>query len=289
MRRRDFLKNTVPAAAILPAIVDGYSVKAFHAHSPLLQALMNPTIDTDHVLVIVQLSGGNDGLNMVIPISTYSNYYNARTNVAIAQNKILPLTGYAQTGLHPAMTGMQTLYNEGKLNIVQAVGYPSPNFSHFRATDIWMSGSSSRPGSEYRMGGPLFEYRVSEFSDRAILIVTMPDPLAIQIGSITSLTLQGPQLNMGMSITNPTSFYNLINNILDPAPNTPMGHELTYIRTIANQTNAFAQRIKAAATLVPQQAAYPANNSLADQLKIVARLVKGGLKTRIYMVSYGGL
>ena len=93
MRRRDFLKNTVPAAAILPAIVDGYSVKAFTGNSPLLQALMNPTIETDHVLVIVQLSGGNDGLNMVIPISNYSDYYNARTNIAIPQNRILPLTG----------------------------------------------------------------------------------------------------------------------------------------------------------------------------------------------------
>ena len=62
MRRRDFLRNSVPAAALLPAVVDGYSVKAFTGQSPLLQALMDPTIDTDHVLVIIQLSGGNDGL-----------------------------------------------------------------------------------------------------------------------------------------------------------------------------------------------------------------------------------
>src|SRR5215510_12297679 len=123
MKRRAFLKNSVPAAAILPAVVDGYSIKAFNSNSPLMQALMDPVIDTDHVLVIVQLSGGNDGLNMVIPISTYSNYYNARTNVAIPQNRILSLTGNTQSGLHPSMTGMQTLYNEGKLNIVQSVGY----------------------------------------------------------------------------------------------------------------------------------------------------------------------
>src|SRR5688572_27197455 len=127
MKRRNFLKTTIPAAAVIPAVVDGYSVKAFNSNSPLMQALMNPMIDTDHVLVIVQLNGGNDGLNMVIPISTYGDYYNARTNVAIAQNRILPLTNYSQTGLHPAMTGLQALYNEGKLNIVQAVGYPAPN------------------------------------------------------------------------------------------------------------------------------------------------------------------
>src|SRR6476620_1604788 len=108
MKRRDFFRNSIPAAAILPAIVDGYSAKAFTLNSPLLQALLTPNIDTDHVLVIVQLSGGNDGLNTGIPIDTYSNYYNARQNIAIPQNKILSLTGANKTGLHPAMTGMQT-------------------------------------------------------------------------------------------------------------------------------------------------------------------------------------
>ncbi len=287
MKRRDFLKNSLPAAAVLPAIVDGYSVKAFNASSPLLQALMDPTIDTDHVLVIVQLNGGNDGLNMVIPISNYNDYFNARSNVAIAQNRILPLNSYANTGLHPAMTGLQAMYNEGKLNIVQAVGYPSPNFSHFRATDIWMSGSSSDQVVSSGWAGRYLNTEYPNFP-AGYPNSTMPDPLAIQIGSITSLTLQGPGVNMGMSITNPTSFYNLINNMPDPAPNNPMGHELTYIRTVATQTNLYAQRIVAAANLVTQQGAYPTNNSLGDQLKIVARLVKGGLKTRIYMVSYGG-
>jgi uncharacterized protein (DUF1501 family) len=287
MKRRDFLRNTIPAATVLPAVVDGYSIKAFTADSPLLAALMNPAIDTDHVLVIVQLSGGNDGLNMVIPISTYSDYYNARTNVAIPQNRILGLDGYAQTGLHPAMTGMQQMYNEGKLNIVQAVGYPSPNFSHFRATDIWMSGSSSDQVVNSGWAGRYLNTEYPNFPT-GYPNDTMPDPLAIQIGSTTSLALQGPAMNMGMSITNPTSFYNLLNNVLDPAPNNPMGIELTYIRTIANQTNRYAQQIVAAANRVPQQGGYPTNNSLADQLKIVARLVKGGLKTRIYMVGMGG-
>ncbi|HSU27178.1 MAG TPA: DUF1501 domain-containing protein, partial [Chitinophagaceae bacterium] len=117
---------------------------------------------------------------------------------------------------------------------------------------------------------------------------TMPDPLAIQIGSITSLTFQGPTVNMGMSITDPTSFYNLVNNVVDPAPPTPSGDELTYIRTVASQTNLYTQRVRDAANAVTQQGTYPTNNTLADQLKIVAKLVKGGLKTRLYMVSFGG-
>lgn len=287
MKRRDFLKKTVPAATLLPAIVDGYSVKAFTGNSALLQSLLSPQIDTDHVLVVVQLNGGNDGLNTVIPISNYSNYYNARTNVAIPQNRILNLSGTAETGLHPAMTGMQALFNEGKLNIVQAVGYPSPNFSHFRATDIWMSASSSNTvintGWAGRYLGTEYPNYPNGYPNNA-----MPDPLAIQIGSITSLTFQGPTVNMGMSITDPNNFYNLINGVQDPAPNNPMGHELTFIRQVAQQTNQYAQRIKDAALRVTQQNAYPSNNSLADQLKIVARLIKGGLKTRLYMVSYGG-
>src|SRR5258706_4062311 len=249
MRRRDFLRNTVPAAAILPAIVDGYSVKAFNSNSPLLQALMNPTIDTDHVLVIVQLSGGNDGLNMVIPVSTYSAYYNARSNVAIPQIRILPLNGNSLSGLHPSMTGMQSLYNENKLNIVQAVGYPSPNFSHFRAMDIWMSGSAADQVVNSGWAGRYLNTEYPNFPT-GYPNSTMPDPLAIQIGSITSLTLQGPSVNMGMSITDPTSFYNLINGVQDTAPNNYMGHELSYIRDVASQTNQYAIRIRAAANQV---------------------------------------
>lgn len=287
MRRRDFLIKSIPAATLLPAIVDGYSVKAFAGNSPLLQALMFPGTDTDHVLVIVQLSGGNDGLNTVIPISNYSDYYNARTNIAIPQNKILTLQGASQTGLHPAMTALQTLFNDGKLSIVQAVGYPSPNFSHFRATDIWMTASDSNVELTTGWAGRYLNEEYPNFPN-GYPNTSMEDPLAIQIGSITSLTLQGPSVSMGMSITDPTSFYNLLNGIQDPAPGTPAGDELTFIRTVASQTNSYAQKIKDAASAVTQQNSYPSNNSLADQLKIVARLIKGGLKTRIYMVSYGG-
>jgi uncharacterized protein (DUF1501 family) len=116
----------------------------------------------------------------------------------------------------------------------------------------------------------------------------MTDPLSIQIGSITSLTSQGPSVNMGMSISSTSSFYNLINGVQDPAPNTKAGKELTYVRNIARQTQQYATVIKEAAAKVTQQSTYPSNNTLADQLKIVARLIKGGLRTRIYMVSYGG-
>lgn len=285
MKRRDFLLRTLPTA-IVPSVIGPYAVRAM-GPSPMLDALMNMATETDHVLVIIQLNGGNDGLNMVIPRDNYSAYVNARANVAIPENKILALSGNAKTGLHPAMTGMQTLFNEGKLNIIQSVGYPNPNFSHFRATDIWMSASDSNQVINTGWTGRYLNEEYANYPN-GYPNATMPDPLAIQIGSVTSLALQGPAMSMGMSITNPTSFYNLVGSIQDPAPPTPAGKELTYIRLIAQQTQQYATVIKNAATAVPQQVTYPSNNGLADQLKIVARLVKGGLKTRVYMVSMGG-
>jgi uncharacterized protein (DUF1501 family) len=286
MKRRDFLQKSIPAATLLPALINGYSVRAFAADSPLVQALMQSTTDTDHVLVIIQLSGGNDGLNTVIPVSNYSAYFNARSNVAIPQNRVLGL-GSSGAGLHPSMTGLHNIYNDGNLKVIQAVGYPQPNFSHFRATDIWMSASNSNQDIFTGWAGRYLNYEYPDYPVNYPNSMS-PDPLAIQIGSTTTLTTMGPSVNMAMSITNPTSFYNLLNGTTDPVPDTPAGKELKYVRQISQQTQKYSTVIRGAANAVPVQGTYPANNALGDQLKIVARLIKGGLKTRVYMVSTGG-
>jgi uncharacterized protein (DUF1501 family) len=285
MKRREFLGKSVAAA--VPALISGYAVKALNVDSPIVQALMGTGTDTDHVLVIIQLSGGNDGLNMVIPIETYNLYNAARTNIAIPENKILRLNGYDKTGLNPAMTGLQTMYNENKLKVIQAVGYPQPNFSHFRATDIWMTSSNSDQEVYTGWTGRYLNYEYPNFPN-GYPNANMTDPLAIQIGSTATLTSQGPSVNMAMSITSATNFYQLINGTSDPVPNTKAGKELSFVRTVARQTQQYAGTIIAASNKVTQQAPYPTNNSLADQLKIVSRLIKGGLKTRVYMVSFGG-
>lgn len=285
MKRREFLEKSV--AVTIPALIGGYSVKAFTTESPLVQALIENGTSTNHVLVIIQLSGGNDGLNMVVPIDTYNLYNAARNNIAIPENRILRLNGYANTGLHPSMTGMQRLYNENKLKIVQAVGYPQPNFSHFRATDIWMSASNSNQEVYTGWAGRYLNYEYPNFPT-GFPNTNMPDPIAIQIGSTATLTTQGPSVNMAMSITSATSFYQLINGTSDPVPATKAGKELSYIRNVAKQTQQYGATISGAAARVTAQNPYPSNNSLADQLKIVARLIKGGLKTRVYMVSFGG-
>lgn len=285
MKRRDFLQNTIPAA-VLPSLVDNFSFRVL-GDNPVMAALLNTYVETDRVLVIIQLNGGNDGLNMVIPLDQYSKYYNARANIAIPENRVLTLSGTNAVGLHPSMTGLQTLYNNGKLRLVQAVGYPNPNFSHFRATDIWMSAADSNEELTSGWGG---RYLNDQYPNYPVGYpnTTVPDPLGIQIGSSASLAFQGPSVNMGISISSATNFYNLINGIQDPAPPTRAGDALQYVRLVAKQSNQYSTRISAAAAAVPTQGTYPTNNTLGDQLKIVARLIKGGLKTRVYMVSTGG-
>jgi uncharacterized protein (DUF1501 family) len=284
MKRREFITKTLPAGVLLPSLISGFSLKAFGASS-LLSAITSASEETDHVLVIIQLNGGNDGLNMVIPLDAYDNLTLARPNIILPQNKIIKLGNY-NTGIHPKMTGLGDLYKDGKVQVIQSVGYPTPNFSHFRATDIWLSASDSDKIINTGWGG---RYLGDEYANFPIGYpnTVMPHPLAIQIGSFLSPAFQGPSINMGMAISDPVNFYNLLNGIQTPAPNTNAGKELSYIRQVSQQTQQYANVIKTAANSVKTQGAYPTGNSLADQLKIVARLIGGGLKTRMYMVNIG--
>lgn len=283
MKRRNFIK----ASALLPVGLGGLGVRAY-GKSPLLNLLQSRAADTDRVLVLINLSGGNDGLNMLIPTDQYTNLSKARANVLISENKVLSLTGKTGVGLHPSMTALQSMYNDGLVNAIQGVGYPNPNFSHFRATDIWMTGSDANENWTDGWMGRYLDDQYPGFP-AGYPNQTMPDPLAIQVGSVVSLGFMGPETNMGMAITNPDVFYNLVDGKVDPAPNSKYGTELSYIRLISSQTNAYASVIKDAAGKANNLSTkYPAGNSLADQLKIVARLIKGGLKTRVYMVSQGG-
>ncbi len=282
MKRRDFLTNTA-AGIILPLLLDGFSFKAL-AGSPqkLEQYLSN-----DHVLVLIQLNGGNDGLNTVIPMDQYSAYQASRSNIAIPENKVLPLNGFDHTGLHPSLTAIQHLFNEGKSGIVQAVGYPNPNFSHFRATDIWMTASDSNKIVSTGWAGRYLDKVYPDFP-KDYPNTAMPDPLAIQVGSVISTTFQGPAFIMGLAISNPSSFYNMLDDKPGIDASTRWGEQLAYIETMAIKTDQYAGVIKKAALKVSKQSdKYPAKNPLADQLKIVARLIAGGLKTKIYMVNTG--
>ena len=272
---------------MIPSFMNGIGIKAFEQGHTFLDNLLLPTQENDRVLVIVQLIGGNDGLNTVIPLEYYNNYANARKNIKIGESSVLKIGSVKNVGLHPALVGLQSLFNDHKLCIVQSVGYPQPNFSHFRATDIWMSGSASNEFLNTGWVGRFLNETFPGFPN-GYPNANMPDPLAIQIGSMTSFSLQGPSQPMGMSISNTTNYYNFFNNQVDLAPASNAGKELSYVRDIVKQSQKYGDVIKNASNKVTQQAVYPTGNSLADQLKIVARLIKGGLKTKIYLVSYGG-
>lgn len=288
MKRKSFIKRTA-TASLLPVFINGLSFRSY-GNSPLLRLLAAKAALNDKVLVLVQLNGGNDGLNTLIPLDQYTNLSTARSNIMIAESKVPKLKGFNKTGLHPAMTGMLNLFNnESSLNIIQAVGYPSPNFSHFRATDIWLSASDS---NQYVNSGWLGRYLDDAYPGFPTNYpnTDMPDPLAISIGGVVSLALQGPEVNMGMAISDPTSFYNFVDSVVNPNPTTPSEKELAYIRLVAQQSDKYADSIKTAYNSVTTKSTMYATsgNSLSDQLKIVARLIAGGLKTKIYMVSLGG-
>jgi uncharacterized protein (DUF1501 family) len=218
-------------------------------------------------------------------LDQYSNLAKARSNIIIPAAKVLPLNGTQATGLNPAMTGIRGLYNNGQMNIVQAVSYPNPNYSHFRATDIWFTGSSADKYLNTGWLGRTLDSVYPGYPQAYINNPDMPDPLAIQIGSQASLVTQCNTGNTAMTVSNPNYFYNLINGVSGDVPNTPYGHELTFLRLIKQQTNAYTTVIRTAYNKSANAASYSSNNSLAEQLKIVARLIKGGLKTPVYVVN----
>lgn len=279
MRRRDFIRNMAPVA-----FLGGFKINAL-SHLPFMEGLQGAT-DNDHVLVLIQLIGGNDGLNTVIPLGEYGDYVGARSNIAIPQGKVLTLSKYPKTGLHPSLAGLRSLYDADKLAIIQAVGYPFPDGSHFRSTDIWLTGADS---DKYLDTGWTGRFLADTYTNFPIGYPNeaMPDPLAIQIGSVISPVFMAQTGTTAMAVPTDTAFYDLINGITEPEPDTPMGNELTYLRAVARQTNKYADAIEAAAKKVTSQSPYP-QGELAAQLKTVARLIAGGLKTRVYMVSMGG-
>ncbi|MBK9177674.1 MAG: DUF1501 domain-containing protein [Flavobacteriales bacterium] len=285
MNRRHFLRTSSVAT------IGGFAVQGFG--SPLLQALRKSRSAEDRVLVIVQLYGGNDGLNTVIPLDQYSVLTNKRPNVLIPQNQVLPLAGLGATGLHPAMTGMQELWEMGKLSVVQGVSYPEPNLSHFRATDIYETGADADQLLNSGWSGRYLNFEYPNYP-AGYPNADMPDPLAIRVGGPIGPGLQYQGVSMGASIFSTNDQLNLSGNIYnDPAIADCSGGKLSFVRQVQRQTDLYGDVIEAAAAVgCNQSTLYPTGNApgaeLAQALKIVAQLICGGLKTKIYWVSISG-
>lgn len=292
MNRRTFLRNT--ALLSTPVFFNGLPVFAGGGVAdPLLQALAKGTNACNKVLVIIQLNGGNDGLNMVIPLDKYTELSNARSSLLIPSGSVLQLNNLGgsgtstTTGLHPAMTGLRDMYNNGKVHLVQGVSYPNPNFSHFQAQDIWFSASNANQVLDTGWLGRELDTAYPGYPN-GYPNAGAQDPLAVQIGGALPLSLQGPAINMGYNVPNPASLLNVVNNVPAPAPVSDYGTELTFLRQMKDQSNAYTSRITTAynaqTTLSPMYAT--SGNSLSDQLKIVARLIGGGLTTQVYIVNH---
>lgn len=287
MKRRQFLART-SAAVSLPILLNGLPLKAFDG--PVLNQLFGADVPTDHVLVLIQLNGGNDGLNTVIPLDQYSVYATARPNLAIPEAKALKISDTA--ALHPAMTGIETLWKEKKVNIVQGVSYPNPNLSHFRSTDIFMSASDSNVNVST---GWLGRYLNGVFPNypNGYPNATVPDPVAIQMSPVVTMTLLGlEQQSMGIALQDPKAFYDLVNGTTatdDDLPSALHAKEnVLFVREVQMKSLQYSEVIKAAADKAVNIEPYPVGNRLGDQLKVVARLIAGGLKTRVYLVQHGG-
>lgn len=284
MKRRNFIKHSA-AGIVIPSTIQGMSVKSLGL-SGLMSQLLNPYTETDKVLVIVRLAGGNDGLNTVIPLDQYDALTANRSNILIPAAQVLKLNGNTATGLNPALTGVQTLYNEGKIKIVQSVSYPNQSFSHFRATDILMTGADS---NKVLTSGWVGRYLTNEFPNfpTGFPNTTMPDPLGIEMNDI-SVTFGGLSTLMGITVSDPSNPYSFLT---DGGTNTGTGKsgtELKFLQQVAVQSDTYGKVVKAAFDKSLSTAATYPNTTLGLELSRVSRFIKGGLKTRVYFVTVGG-
>lgn len=297
MKRRSFLKTTTAAtatAALAPSILNGMAVKA----SSPLGMLGKQAQENENIVIIIQLFGGNDGLNTIVPAND-DEYYKLRPSIAIPKAQAKQ---YASSDLffHPSLVdgvyignkdtkGFQSMIDNGRLAVIQGIGYENPNLSHFRSTDIWLSGiNSTDPRSNLTSGwiGRYFAKKLTNYP------IEVPEhPIAIQIGGALSLLLQSPKGDMGIALTDPQKFFEQGQGLSPDEAylpgDTSYVKEFNYIRTIAAQCDTYSKVVKTAYDKGKNVTRF-SSGGLAAQLGLVSRLISGGLKTKVYMVSMGG-
>ena len=281
MKRRLFIKNS--AAFSAPLLLNGIPLSAL-SKVPFGSAATN----NNKVLIIIQLQGGNDGLQTVIPLDQYPNLAKVRENIIVPESSILPISDH--NGFHPSMSGMRELWDEEKVAIVQSVGYPDQNRSHFRSTDIWQSASSA---DNYISSGWLGRYFDLLHPDYPIGYPNENNshPFAITVGASVSETCQGIGANFSMALLDPFNPGTINAGAAGELPPNCFGTELAFTREIIKQTNAYSSEIVDAANAgnnLTDKYDQLDNNAFAEKLAIVARLISGGMQTQVYVVQLGG-
>ena len=294
MKRRKFIKltSTASAAGLLPV--------QLNASFKFLNSITNCDV-SNRKIVLVDLAGGNDGLNTLIPLNVYSDYVNMRptTHVASAAALNLNLIDSSLQGtnqdlaLHPIMTGMFNLFDQDQLRILQSVGYDSINKSHFASIDIYNTGNDGNNWNNGNNSGWMGRFMENHYSD----LMPVNYPMGIQIGSPnTSLGFHGVnEHGLAMNLTGQDSdnFYSVLSGLSGEYPtdfpDSHYGTELQYIVDTDATSNVYAQAISSSFNDGSNFSGsnYP-DTDLGDQLKTVARLMRGGIETKIYLVKLGG-
>ena len=277
--RRSFIK-ALGLAGAGSMMLGGTNVSAT-APSPLSVALSRS--ENDNILVIIRLKGGNDGLNTVVPLYDYDTYSNLRPTIRHQENELLSLS--PDFAIPSYMNALESVWGGGNMKIIHGVGYPDQSLSHFRSSDIWATADAI---NEEPTGwwGRYFEDLYPDY------LINPPEiPPAIQIGSIGNLIFEGSDSNYAFSVANPEQLANIaqtggLHDVVN-LPECVYGDKLLFLRAQTNTTFTYAEVINDAYMASSNQATY-LQDALSEQLAIIARMIKGGLGTKVYMVSLDG-
>ena len=267
LSRRKFiqLSSLATASLMVPEFLKGYQF------SPISQV-------NNKVLVIIQLTGGNDGLNTIIP---YRNdiYYNRRPNLAIKKETALSLTD--ELGINPALSGLKQLYDNGKISIINGVGYPEPNRSHFRSMDIWQSGSSSKENETTGW--------IGRYLDNTDAATNKHNAIAIEVDDALSLALKGEE-KKAIAIRDVNQFHKATANsyFKQLASHEDEHNEKLagYLYKTLRESTSAADYIFAQSKIYTPKQVYP-DTAIGKRMKTVGSLIMGNTETRIYYLSHG--
>ncbi|MEO1011195.1 MAG: DUF1501 domain-containing protein [Bacteroidota bacterium] len=286
--RRSFLQALGIAGS--GSMMLGSNMLTASAPSPLTAAIA--AAETDNILILIRLSGGNDGLSTVIPIDQYDSYANARPNIYIPESKVLKLTD--EYGIPSYMKTLEPMWGEGQFKAVHGVGYQNQSLSHFTGSDIYANTDLTTTGFSGLDTGWMGRHFETLYPD--YLINPPASPAAIQIGQFGNLVFQGEETNYAFVTSNIDQLeeiaesgvvYGLDDSLFGDCM---YGDQLKFLRGVANTTYEYAGLIHAAyerGSNMTQCVEYQ-DNSFARQLSVLAKLIKGNLGTKVYMISMGG-
>ncbi len=306
--RRQFLRTSMLGGA-LASTVPLFLEKTFLCLDTMAAATTGQvtTGKDGTILVVLQLAGGNDGINTLVPFGDDA-YYKARPKIALPAKDILRISDYA--GLHPKLSGLRSLYGEGCLGMVQGVGYPNPNRSHFRSTEIWQTASESEQILSEGWLGRYFD-NCCQGAD--------PATVGVAIGGQTPQAFAS-KTPKGVAFSNPEQFRYMKEAANDPAaadqfmrqinqppasehsslsenaggsigmlpgPADMDGSTVEFLQRTALDAQMSSDRILEITRKTKSTVNYP-SSQLGNSLNLVSRLIAGGLPSRVYYVSQGG-